>query len=75
VNKLVIDAEKIGLCLDCEYARQVEGKDGAVYFMCERSLTDPNFPKYPRLPVRRCSGYVKQMRETVDRTRPEGKSQ
>jgi hypothetical protein len=26
--------------------------------MCERSKTDPRYPKYPRLPVKRCAGYV-----------------
>jgi hypothetical protein len=25
--------------------------------MCERSLTDPSFPRYPRLPVLECRGY------------------
>ncbi len=25
--------------------------------MCERSLTDPSFPRYPRLPVLSCRGY------------------
>ena len=25
--------------------------------MCERSKTDPSFPKYPRVPVLECRGY------------------
>jgi hypothetical protein len=25
--------------------------------MCTRGLTDPAYPKYPRLPVRACPGY------------------
>jgi hypothetical protein len=25
--------------------------------MCERSKTDPRYPKYPRLPVERCAGH------------------
>jgi len=25
--------------------------------MCQRSFTDPAFPKYPRLPVIACAGY------------------
>ena len=25
--------------------------------MCERSRTDPSFPRYPRLPVTSCRGY------------------
>jgi len=61
VNKLAINADTshTGLCSNCEYARHVEAKEGAAYFLCERSLTDLTFPKYPRLPVLRCSGYVK----------------
>jgi hypothetical protein len=51
------DASRIGLCWNCEYARHVEAKESSVYFLCERSLTDPTFPKYPRLPVLRCWGY------------------
>jgi hypothetical protein len=27
--------------------------------MCERSKTDDRYPKYPRLPVERCTGYEK----------------
>jgi hypothetical protein len=30
--------------------------------MCERSKTDPSYPKYPRLPVKRCAGYVRVSR-------------
>ena len=26
--------------------------------MCERSFTDASYPKYPRLPVLQCAGYV-----------------
>ena len=66
MNKFAINTNtsEIGLCLDCEYARHVEAKENSVYFLCERSLTDPTFPKYPRLPVRQCLGYVKDSRGT-----------
>jgi hypothetical protein len=30
--------------------------------MCERSKTDPSYPKYPRLPVEECRGYVNASR-------------
>jgi hypothetical protein len=30
--------------------------------MCERSKTDERFPKYPRLPVTDCRGYVRVTR-------------
>ncbi|PYU21560.1 MAG: hypothetical protein DMG30_17280 [Acidobacteria bacterium] len=44
--------------MNCRFARPVEGKQTAIYFLCERSRTDRTFLKYPRLPVLRCSGYV-----------------
>ena len=46
-----------GLCRDCWYSRRIESDRGSVFFRCELSLQDPTFPKYPRLPVRECSGY------------------
>ena len=51
--------QKVGLCADCQHARRMESDRGAVFFLCERALTDPRFQKYPRLPVLRCEGYEK----------------
>lgn len=63
MNKVAIaDISHVGLCLDCEYSKHVEAKEDAVYFLCHRFFTDPTFPKYPRLPVLGCSGYVKLQR-------------
>jgi len=50
---------KVGLCADCQHARRIESDRGAVFFLCERALTDPRFQKYPRLPVVTCEGYEK----------------
>jgi hypothetical protein len=30
-----------------------------MFWRCDLSAIDPRFPKYPRLPVRECSGYEK----------------
>ena len=46
-----------GLCSNCRHARQIESERKSVFILCELSLTDPRFPKYPRLPVLSCSGY------------------
>jgi hypothetical protein len=63
-NKLAVAATShISLCLNCEHARRVEANENAVYFLCELSLTNSAFPKYPRLPVLGCSGYVESPRE------------
>lgn len=28
--------------------------------MCERSKTDPSYPKYPRIPVLTCAGFERR---------------
>jgi hypothetical protein len=52
------DAANVGLCYDCMYARKIESARGSTFYLCERSVSDPTFPKYPRLPILRCSGYA-----------------
>ncbi len=37
--------------------RQIKSDRGSSFYLCQRSTTDPNFPKYPRLPVIECFGY------------------
>ncbi len=48
---------RVGLCEHCRWMRKIKSDRGSVFYLCERSATDPNFPKYPRLPVLRCAGY------------------
>jgi hypothetical protein len=48
---------KAGLCDSCRHQRLVRNTRGSVFSMCERSKTDERYPKYPRLPVKRCPGY------------------
>lgn len=48
---------RLGLCADCINSRLVEAKLGALFYLCELSATNPNFPKYPPLPVLNCLGY------------------
>src|SRR5438132_12238324 len=45
-----------GLCAECRHARVVSGANSR-FWLCERSRTDARFPRYPRLPVRRCPGF------------------
>jgi hypothetical protein len=49
-----------GLCADCLYSRRIETERGSVFFLCELSVTDPRYTKYPRLPVLTCGGYKKK---------------
>ena len=50
-------AASLGLCVDCRFMRQIISDRGSEFYQCLRSATDPSFPRYPRLPVLRCSGY------------------
>jgi hypothetical protein len=49
-----------GLCADCTHARQITSDRTSTFLQCQLSFTDPQFPKYPRLPVLACSGYKQQ---------------
>jgi hypothetical protein len=49
-----------GLCTDCTHARRITSEKGSTFVQCQLSFTDQRFPKYPRLPVLVCSGYMKQ---------------
>jgi hypothetical protein len=46
-----------GLCATCRHQRVVRSGRGSTFSMCERGLTDAAWPKYPPLPVLRCSGH------------------
>jgi hypothetical protein len=49
--------DRVGLCVDCRHMRTIESSRGSTFYLCQRSATDLNFPKYPRLPVKQCAGY------------------
>jgi len=52
--------QQAGLCADCNNAQKIRSDRGAEFILCRLSATDPNFAKYPRLPVLQCPGYEKQ---------------
>ena len=60
-NKMIPaeDRARAGLCADCAHSKQIESSRGSVFYLCQLSETDPAFPKYPRLPVLLCPGYVR----------------
>jgi hypothetical protein len=47
-----------GLCARCTHAQIIQNDRGSRFYLCRLSATDPRFPKYPRLPVLACAGYV-----------------
>ena len=46
-----------GLCASCTHLKLITSSRGATFYMCQLSLSDPGFPRYPRLPVITCGGY------------------
>ncbi len=48
---------RVGLCANCSFMRLIESARGSTFYLCGRSATDENYPKYPRLPVIQCRGY------------------
>jgi hypothetical protein len=57
MNQKYDQRTRAGLCADCRFMRLVQSDRGSAFFLCQRSLTDPSYPKYPRLPVLQCAGY------------------
>jgi GrpB-like predicted nucleotidyltransferase (UPF0157 family) len=55
-----------GLCADCVHSRQIESDRNSVFLLCNLSLTDTRFPKYPRLPVLSCSGHRSKIAECAN---------
>jgi hypothetical protein len=53
-------APSFGLCDSCRHQRLVRTGRGSVFTMCLKAREDPDFPKYPRVPVRACSGYERR---------------
>jgi len=38
--------------------RRIISDRGSAFYLCERSASDPAYPKYPRLPMKACPGYA-----------------
>jgi len=48
-----------GLCDRCSQEKLIANTRGSTFSMCLRHRTeDPAYPKYPRLPVKSCAGYL-----------------
>jgi hypothetical protein len=46
-----------GLCDRCRHQHLVRNTRGSVFSLCERSRTEPEYPRYPPVPVLRCLGF------------------
>jgi hypothetical protein len=54
-----------GLCADCRHAERVSSSKGSLFLLCGLAKSDPRFPKYPRVPVLSCSGYLRTAPESA----------
>lgn len=48
---------RFGLCDTCVHQQIVKNTRGSVFSLCRRSRADPEFPRYPRVPVLACRGH------------------
>ncbi len=46
-----------GLCDTCSHQRLIRNTRGSEFSMCDRAGSEPQFPRYPPLPVGACRGY------------------
>jgi hypothetical protein len=45
---------RFGLCDRCAHQQLVQSGRGSLFSLCRQGLTDPDWPKYPRMPVLAC---------------------
>ena len=46
-----------GICGECIHAKIVTSSKGGIFYYCLLSERNPEFVKYPRLPVYQCPGF------------------
>jgi hypothetical protein len=51
---------RAGLCDTCSYQQEVRNTRGSTFSLCLRSRSDPEYLRYPRLPVLACQGYERR---------------
>ncbi len=49
----------------CMHARVIDSAKGSQFLLCKLSESDPQFPRYPRLPVLMCAGYRSKEESTA----------
>lgn len=51
------ETQRAGLCARCRHCRRIVSDRGSVFYLCRRAAQEPEYPKYPRLPVLTCRGF------------------
>jgi hypothetical protein len=66
-------ATRFGLCDQCVHQQLVKSGRGSVFSLCRLGVGDPDWPKYPRMPVLRCPRFERSPpSEGRDAERPAG---
>ena len=57
---------EFGLCNACRNQKVIVSGRGSKFSMCGLGLTDPDWPKYPRMPVLQCTRFEKSLETGSD---------
>jgi hypothetical protein len=52
-----MSSSRFGLCDACRHQKIIRSGRGSIFSMCGLGRHDPDWPKYPRMPVLECSRY------------------
>jgi hypothetical protein len=56
-----MDQPRFGLCDQCAHQKLVKSGRGSLFSMCTLGLKDPNWPKYPPIPVSACPRFEREV--------------
>ena len=59
INKI----SDVGICQNCKFVTTIVSGKGSLFIQCKQHFSDKKFPKYPRLPVTICSGFIKDAKD------------
>lgn len=51
------ESATVGLCAMCTHVHIVQNRRGSRFYRCRLADVDPDYPRYPALPVLACEGY------------------
>lgn len=62
----VTDHINPGICANCMHMTVIRSDRGVIFYRCLLSDQDQRFPKYPRLPVRVCTGWAEDSKGSAN---------
>jgi hypothetical protein len=58
--------EEVGLCATCRHMETIASTRGSRFYLCQFSLIDPRFKKYPVLPMLACEAFELVLQRVVN---------